>query len=146
VQRGIAPPPSLVNIFKEIADDLGLPIPSHGNLEHWAKQGVLLLNAALTVVAHQANSHARIGWHQFTDAIIRTVSEECDAVVFLLWGRFAQSKAPLIDQQKHCVLMAPHPSPFSANNGFFGCKHFSKANKWLEKKGLAPIDWSLPAY
>lgn len=144
VQRGIAPPPSLVNIFNEIADDLGIPTPAHGNLEHWAKQGVLLLNASLTVEAHKPNSHAKIGWHQFTDAVIRTVSEECEAVVFLLWGKFARGKAELIDKKKHHILMAAHPSPFSAHNGFFGCKHFSKANAWLEKKGLDPIDWSLP--
>jgi uracil-DNA glycosylase len=144
VQRGIAPPPSLVNIFKEISDDLDLPVPSHGNLEYWAQQGVLLLNAALTVEAHRPNSHAKIGWHRFTDAVIRTVSEDCEAVVFLLWGRFAQGKAELIDGKKHHILMAAHPSPLSASNGFFGCRHFSKTNKWLEKKGLEPIDWSLP--
>ena len=144
VQRGIAPPPSLVNIFKEIEDDLGITPPRHGDLEHWAKQGVLLLNASLTVEAHKPNSHAKIGWHQFTDAVIRTVSEECDAVVFMLWGKFAQGKAELIDKKKHHILMAAHPSPFSAHNGFFGCRHFSKANHWLEQKGLKGIDWSLP--
>ncbi len=144
VQRGIAPPPSLVNMFKEMAEDIGIPAPKHGNLEHWARQGVLLLNASLTVEAHKPNSHARIGWFSFTDAVIRAVSNECDAVVFMLWGRFAQGKADLIDRQKHLVLMAAHPSPFSAYNGFFGCRHFSKANEWLVQKGLPPIDWSLP--
>jgi len=143
VPRGIAPPPSLVNIFKEIAADMGIPTPKHGNLEHWAHQGVLLLNAALTVEAHKANSHAQIGWHTFTDAVIRTVSEECDAVVFMLWGRFAQGKEALIDGKKHLVLKAAHPSPFSAYSGFFGCRHFSKANQWLEAKGIATVDWSL---
>ena len=144
VPRGIAPPPSLVNIFKEIRDDLGIAPPVHGNLEHWAKQGVLLLNASLTVEAHQANSHAKIGWHHFTDAVIHKVSDECEAVVFMLWGRFAQGKAELIDQKKHLILKAAHPSPLSAHNGFFGCRHFSKANHWLEKKGLAGTDWALP--
>jgi uracil-DNA glycosylase len=144
VQRGIAPPPSLVNIFKEIEEDLGFAPPAHGNLEHWAEQGVLLLNASLTVEAHKPNSHARIGWHQFTDAAIRTVSEDCEAVAFMLWGKFAQSKEELIDTKKHLILKAAHPSPFSAHHGFFGCRHFSKANHWLEKKGLDQIDWSLP--
>lgn len=144
VPRGVKPPPSLVNIFKEIEDDLGIARPTHGNLEHWAEQGVLLLNASLTVEAHQANSHAKIGWHQFTDAVIRKVSDECEAVVFMLWGKFAQGKAELIDKKEHHLLMAAHPSPFSADHGFFGCRHFSKANHWLEKKDLAPIDWSLP--
>ncbi len=144
VQRGINPPPSLVNIFKEIHVDAGLPIPRHGNLEYWAHQGVLLLNASLTVEAKQANSHSGIGWYRFTDAVIRTVSDQCDAVVFMLWGRFAQEKAALIDDSKHLVLKAAHPSPFSAYNGFFGCRHFTRANQWLESKGLTPIDWSLP--
>jgi uracil-DNA glycosylase len=144
VPRGIAPPPSLVNIFKEIREDLGIAPPPHGNLEHWAKQGVLLLNASLTVEAHLANSHAKIGWHRFTDAVIHKISAECEAVVFMLWGRFAQGKAELIDQKKHLILMAAHPSPFSAHNGFFGCRHFSKANHWLESKGLVGIDWALP--
>jgi uracil-DNA glycosylase len=144
VQKGIAPPPSLVNIFKEVVDDVDIPQPTHGNLEHWASQGVLLLNATLTVEAHKANSHAKIGWHQFTDAAIARVSEDHEAVVFMLWGKFAQGKAELIDKKKHLILMAAHPSPFSAHNGFFGCRHFSKTNHWLEKKGLAPIDWSIP--
>lgn len=144
VQRGIKPPPSLVNIFKEIEDDLGIPRPSHGYLEHWAEQGVMLLNASLTVEAHKPNSHAKIGWHRFTDAVIRTISDECEHVVFMLWGKFAQGKAELIDKKKHLILMAAHPSPYSADNGFFGCKHFSKANHWLEKHNIKPIDWSLP--
>lgn len=144
VPRGIMPPPSLVNIFKEIEDELGIPRPPHGNLEYWAEQGVLLLNAALTVEAHQANSHAKSGWHRFTDAVIRTVSDDCDAVVFMLWGRFAQGKEALIDTKKHLILKSAHPSPLSAHNGFFGNHHFAKANHWLEKKGEKPIDWSLP--
>jgi uracil-DNA glycosylase len=144
VPRGIATPPSLVNIFKEIHEDLGLDIPKHGHLDYWSEQGVLLLNAALTVEAFTANSHAKIGWHEFTDAVIRAVSDECDAVVFMLWGKFAQSKEALIDTKKHLVLKSAHPSPLSAHNGFFGNRHFSKANHWLEKHGEKPIDWSLP--
>ena len=144
VQRGIAPPPSLVNIFKEMMDDVGIDQPTHGNLEHWAEQGVMLLNASLTVEAHKPNSHAKIGWHQFTDAVIERISEEHEAVVFMLWGKFAQSKGELVDKKKHLILTAAHPSPFSAHHGFFGCRHFSKANHWLEKKGLDAIDWSVP--
>ncbi|RYD56469.1 MAG: uracil-DNA glycosylase [Sphingobacteriales bacterium] len=143
VPKGVQPPPSLVNIFKEIHEDLGLPIPKHGNLEHWAKQGVLLLNAALTVEAHKPMSHSKVGWHHFTDDVIRIVSEKKEHVVFILWGAFAKGKAVLIDTNKHLVLTSAHPSPLSAHNGFFGSKHFSKANKWLEQKGLGPIDWSL---
>lgn len=143
VPRGTQPPPSLVNIFKEIHEDLDLPVPKHGNLEHWAKQGVLLLNAALTVEAHKPMSHSKIGWHHFTDDVIRIISERKEHVVFMLWGGFAKSKIELIDKKKHLILTAAHPSPLSAHNGFFGCKHFSKANKWLEQKGLDPIDWSL---
>ena len=144
VPRGVTPPPSLVNIFKEIHEDLGLPVPNHGNLEHWADQGVLLLNAALTVEAHNANSHSKAGWYQFTDAVIRRISDDKPHVVFMLWGKFAQSKEVLIDTQKHLVLKAAHPSPFSAHSGFFGSRHFSKANHWLEQHHIAPIDWSLP--
>jgi uracil-DNA glycosylase len=143
VPRGTQPPPSLVNIFKEIHEDLDLPIPTHGNLEHWAKQGVLLLNAALTVEAHKPMSHSKIGWHHFTDDVIRIVSERKEHIVFMLWGGFAKGKMELIDKNKHLILTAAHPSPLSAHNGFFGCKHFGKANKWLESKGLEPIDWSL---
>lgn len=144
VSRGIKPPPSLVNIFKEIQSDLGLPIPRHGNLEYWAKQGVFLLNAILTVQANLPASHQGKGWETFTDRVIQTISEERSGVVFLLWGRFAQNKSVLIDESKHHILKAAHPSPFSANNGFLGCKHFSKANALLEQQGLRPIDWSLP--
>lgn len=145
VPRGIAIPPSLVNIFKEINQDTGADIPKHGNLQHWAEQGVLLLNAALTVEAHKANSHSKIGWHQFTDDVIRIVSEEREHVVFILWGSYARSKSVLIDKSKHLILESAHPSPLSAHNGFFGNRHFSKANAWLESKGLAPIDWSVPS-
>jgi len=143
VQKGIQPPPSLVNIYKEINQDTGACIPGHGNLEQWATQGVLLLNAALTVVANTPMSHSKIGWHEFTNAVIRVVSENKTHVVFMLWGAFARSKQELIDNSKHLILTAAHPSPLSAHNGFFGCRHFSKANKWLEEHGIAPIDWSI---
>lgn len=143
VQSGVKPPPSLVNIFKELNNDLGLPIPNHGNLTHWAQQGVLMLNASLTVRANEPMSHARIGWAEFTNAVIRRVSELQPHVVFLLWGKFAQEKQELIDETRHLVLKAAHPSPYSANNGFFGCRHFSKANQWLMKNGIDPIDWSV---
>jgi uracil-DNA glycosylase len=143
VPMGVAPPPSLVNIFKEIHADLEIPIPKHGNLEKWATQGVLLLNAALTVEANSPMSHSKIGWHHFTDDVIRIISERKEHVVFILWGGFAKTKLNLIDRDKHLVLTAAHPSPLSAHNGFFGCGHFSKANHWLQEKGIAPIDWSL---
>jgi len=144
VPDGVAPPPSLVNIFKEIQSDLELTMRSGtGNLEPWAKQGVMLLNASLTVQANTPNSHAQIGWHQFTDAVIRKISAEREHVVFMLWGRFAQNKETLIDSSKHLVLKAAHPSPFSVHSGFFGCRHFSKANAWLAEKGLQPINWTL---
>lgn len=143
VQKGTPPPPSLVNIFKEIHEDMDLPIPSHGNLEHWARQGVLLLNAALTVEAHKPMSHSKIGWHHFTNDVIRIISDHKEHVVFMLWGGFAKSKQELINKKKHLILTAAHPSPLSAHNGFFGCKHFSKANKWLKEHHLDPIDWSL---
>lgn len=143
VPEGIKAPPSLMNIFKEIHADLGLPIPQHGNLEAWARQGVLLLNATLTVRARQAGSHQRKGWESFTDTVIRRVSELKSGVVFLLWGRFAQSKQALIDASKHHILKAAHPSPFSAYNGFFGCRHFSKTNQLLEQQGDTPIDWQV---
>lgn len=143
VQKGINPPPSLMNIFKEMQDDIGIPVPNHGNLTHWAQQGVLLLNASLTVRANEPMSHAKIGWSEFTNAVIKKVSDQKKNVVFLLWGKFAQEKQVLIDETKHLVLKAAHPSPFSAYNGFFGCHHFSKTNEYLSKSGIDPIDWSL---
>jgi uracil-DNA glycosylase len=144
VPRGVASPPSLNNIFKELKQDIGLNIPAHGDLTAWAKQGVLLLNASLTVRANEPNSHAQIGWHQYTDAIIRVLSEQKEGIVFLLWGRFAQDKQVLIDGLKHHILKAAHPSPFSADKGFFGCRHFSKTNEYLVRNGKDPIDWKLP--
>ncbi|HTN18572.1 MAG TPA: uracil-DNA glycosylase [Chitinophagaceae bacterium] len=143
VSDGVPPPPSLVNIYKEIKEDLGLPIPASGDLSKWARQGVLLLNATLTVEAHKPNAHSDIGWQVFTDAVIRKVAEEKKHVVFLLWGKFAQGKAALINADQHLILKAAHPSPFSAYNGFFGCKHFSKANEFLHANKLQTIDWSL---
>lgn len=143
VQKGIAPPPSLVNIFKELHDDIGITIPNHGNLTHWAQQGVFLLNASLTVRAGEPMSHAKIGWATFTDTVIKKISEQKEHVVFLLWGKFAQDKKILIDETKHLVLKAAHPSPLSAHNGFMGCKHFSKTNAWLMSKGIDPVDWQL---
>lgn len=143
VNDGVKPPPSLVNIFKELHDDLGLPIPHSGNLEKWAENGVLLLNAILTVRAHQPASHSKIGWEQFTDAVIRKISEEKTGVVFLLWGSFARNKKYLINMDKHFVLEAAHPSPFSASNGFSGCRHFSKTNELLKKQDKLPVDWKL---
>lgn len=143
VQNGINPPPSLLNIFKELQEDIGINIPNHGNLTHWAEQGVLLLNASLTVRANEPMSHAKIGWAQFTDAAIKKVSDEKKNVVFLLWGKFAQEKQSLIDETKHFVLKAAHPSPLSAYNGFLGCRHFSKTNEFLTRNGIDPIDWSL---
>ena len=143
VPDGVKPPPSLVNIFKELHTDLELPIPSTGNLEKWAKQGVLLLNASLTVEANTPNSHSQAGWHTFTDEVIKHISADKEGVVFMLWGRFAQNKEALIDTSKHLVLKAAHPSPFSVHSGFFGCKHFSKANAWLREKGEKQIDWSI---
>ena len=143
VPEGILPPPSLLNIYKEIQHDLGLPIPATGNLEKWARQGVLLLNASLTVEMNRPMSHSPIGWHHFTDAIIKILSDKKEHLVFLLWGSFARSKKELIDHKKHYILTAPHPSPLSAHRGFFGCKHFSKANDWFTSKGISKIDWSL---
>jgi uracil-DNA glycosylase len=143
VPDGVTKPPSLINIFKELQSDLGIPPPVNGNLEKWAMQGVLLLNASLTVRRNEPGSHSKIGWIEFTDAVIRKISEEKKGVVFLLWGRFAQDKQALIDETKHHVLKAAHPSPFSADKGFFGCKHFSKANEFLMQEGLQPIDWKL---
>lgn len=143
VSEGVPPPPSLVNIYKEIKDDLGLPVPATGDLSKWARQGVMLLNATLTVEAHKPNSHSDIGWQLFTDAVIRKIAEEKKHVVFLLWGKFAQGKAALINTEHHLILKAAHPSPFSAYNGFFGCKHFSKANEFLHANKLQTIDWAL---
>ena len=136
-------PPSLQNIYKELQDDLGCEIPSHGYLKKWADQGVLLLNTVLTVRAHQANSHQGRGWEQFTDAIIRAVNAKDSSVVYMLWGRPAQSKIPMLTNPKHLILKAPHPSPLSAYRGFFGCKHFSQANAFLESHGESPIDWQI---
>jgi len=144
VPSGVKPPPSLINIFKEIQADLNLPFPSHGNLEYWAMQGVLLLNATLTVRANQAGSHQGKGWEIFTDKVIQKISENKKGIVFLLWGKFAQNKSQLIDETQHHILKAPHPSPFSANSGFFGCKHFSAANNYLTESGMGPIDWKIP--
>jgi uracil-DNA glycosylase len=144
VKPGVPPPPSLVNIYKELQTDLGLPRPRHGFLEHWAEQGVLLLNSVLTVEMAKAASHQKRGWEQFTDAIIRLVNAKDEPVVFLLWGSYAQKKAAFVDTARHHVLKSVHPSPLSAHNGFFGCRHFSQCNAFLESKGLAPIDWSLP--
>lgn len=143
VPDGVKPPPSLVNMYKELQKDIGMPIPQSGNLSKWAEQGVLLLNAVLTVRANEPASHAKIGWMDFTDAVIRKISDEKKGVVFLLWGRFAQDKQVLIDETKHYVLKAAHPSPFSADKGFFGCKHFSRANELLMKQGRSPIDWNI---
>lgn len=144
VPSNVAPPPSLINIFKEIQADTGTTMPARfGNLTQWAQQGVLLLNAALTVRANEPASHAKIGWMEFTDAVIQKISDEKQGVVFLLWGRFAQDKQVLIDATKHHVLKAAHPSPFSADKGFFGCRHFSTTNNYLVKQGLPPIDWKL---
>lgn len=142
VADGITKPPSLVNIFKEIQDDLGKPIPKSGNLERWASQGVMLLNATLTVRAGQAGSHQGKGWETFTDAVIKLISDEKQHVVFMLWGAYAQKKGAIIDGKKHLVLKAKHPSPMAANyGGWFGNKHFSQANTYLESKGLPPIEW-----
>jgi uracil-DNA glycosylase len=141
VNDGIQFPPSLQNIFKEITSDLGIPAPKTGNLTRWAEQGVLLLNATLTVRASQAGSHQGKGWEEFTDAVIKTISEKAENVVFILWGSYAIKKKSLINSSKHCILTAPHPSPLSSYRGFFGCKHFSKANDYLQSIGKEPIVW-----
>jgi uracil-DNA glycosylase len=141
VPDGLTLPPSLKNIYKELEGDLGMENSSSGNLERWAEQGVFLLNATLTVVAHTPGSHQHKGWETFTNSVITTLSDKKENLVFLLWGRYAQNKRPLIDESKHLVLTAAHPSPFSAFNGFFGCKHFSQANNYLESKGLKPVSW-----
>lgn len=144
VPRGQAIPPSLQNIFKELKQDIGMAIPTHGDLSSWAQQGVLLLNASLTVRANEPNSHAKLGWIEFTDSVITALSKEKENLVFVLWGKFAQEKQGLIDETKHMVLKAAHPSPFSADKGFFGCKHFSQINQYLSSQGKDPIDWQLP--
>ncbi|MDR2009835.1 MAG: uracil-DNA glycosylase [Bacteroidales bacterium] len=141
VPHGIKPPPSLINMYKELNSDTGFNIPNHGNLESWAKQGVFLLNATLTVRANMAGSHQNKGWETFTDKVISTLSEKRENLVFVLWGRYAQAKEVLIDKNKHLVLKAAHPSPLSAHNGFFGCKHFSKINDYLREKGITEIAW-----
>lgn len=143
VKPDVDVPPSLVNIYKELQSDLGCYIPNHGYLEKWAKQGVLLLNTVLTVRAHQANSHRGIGWEEFTDAAIRVLNEQDRPIVFLLWGKPAQSKKSMLHNPKHLILTAPHPSPLSAHRGFFGCKHFSQTNEFLKEQGLTPIDWQI---
>ncbi|HEX7904295.1 MAG TPA: uracil-DNA glycosylase [Chitinophagaceae bacterium] len=143
VQNGVPPPPSLINIYKELHDDIGISIPTHGNLTHWAEQGVFLLNASLTVRSGEPMSHAKIGWAIFTDTVIKKISATKKHVVFMLWGKFAQEKRVLIDETKHLILRSVHPSPLSAHAGFFGSKHFSKANAWLVSKGIDPVDWSL---
>ncbi|KAB1212221.1 Uracil-DNA glycosylase [Morella rubra] len=143
VPEGVKLPSSLLNIFKELHQDLGCSIPSHGNLQKWAFQGVLLLNAVLTVRKHEANSHAKKGWENFTDAVIKTISQKKQGVIFLLWGNSAQVKLRLIDDTKHHILKAAHPSGLSANRGFFGCRHFSRTNQILEQMGITPIDWQL---
>lgn len=143
VPDGVPFPPSLQNIFKELHDDLGVPLARSGNLEKWARGGVLLLNASLTVRAGQAASHARHGWEQFTDAAIRALSEQREHVVFILWGNYATAKQALIDPFKHLILKSVHPSPLSASRGFFGCRHFSQTNNYLIQNGIEPIDWNL---
>ena len=144
VPPGVAPPPSLMNMFAELQRDLGIPRPGHGDLTSWAEQGVLLLNASLTVRAGEAGSHQGQGWERFTDAVIRALSDQHNGLIFLLWGRFAQQKAALIDADRHYLLSAPHPSPLSAHRGFIGCGHFSRANELLMAQGKTPIEWALP--
>ncbi len=145
VRPGVAVPPSLQNIYREINAELGLPVPRHGNLSAWADRGVLLLNSVLSVECGRAASHQGRGWEQFTDRVVDVVNREREGVVFMLWGSYAQRKGARIDRERHCVLQAPHPSPLSAHRGFFGCGHFRAANAYLESRGEAPIDWSLPA-
>lgn len=143
VPNGIMPPPSLKNIFKELQSDIGMPIPTNGNLESWAREGVLLLNSCLTVRANNPTSHQGIGWQRFTDAAINALSEKKEHIVFLLWGNYAIAKEKLIDTRKHLVLKTVHPSPLSANRGFFGCKHFSQTNTYLSSNGISPIKWDV---
>ncbi len=145
VQEGVPHPPSLQNIFKELHDDIGCTVPKNGTLTHWAEEGVFLLNTVLTVRASEAHSHKGEGWERFTDATIRLISEQKEHVVFLLWGKSAQQKAALIDESRHLILRAPHPSPLSSYRGFFGSKPFSKTNEYLRANGISPIDWTLPS-
>lgn len=144
VQKGVKVPPSLVNIYKELQTDLAITPANHGYLESWARQGVLLLNTVLTVEDSNAGAHQGKGWEQFTDKIINTINEQCDHVVFMLWGNYAQKKASMIDESRHLILKAPHPSPLAAYRGFFGCRHFSQANSYLIEQGKQAIDWQLP--
>ena len=144
VPPGVQPPPSLINIYKELDADLGLGAPAHGCLNHWAEQGVLLLNATLTVVAGQAGSHQRQGWESFTDKVIEVLNEQRQHLVFILWGSYAQKKGSIIDESRHCVIRSPHPSPLSAHRGFFGSKPFSRTNAYLQSQGMEPIHWRLP--
>lgn len=144
VKPGIRPPPSLLNIYKELESDLGIPRPRHGFLEHWAEQGVLLLNSVLTVEMAKAASHSQKGWERFTDAVVAQVNTKREPVAFMLWGAYAQKKGSFLDASRHLILKAAHPSPLSAHNGFLGCKHFSKCNAFLESNGQQPIDWRLP--
>ena len=143
VPRGVPIPPSLHNIYKELQSDLGLLPPAHGDLGSWARQGVLLLNAVLTVEAHKAGSHQGQGWEQFTDRVVSLINENKDNVVFMLWGSYAQKKGAVIDRKRHLVLTAPHPSPLSAYRGFLGCRHFSLCNEYLQNKGREPVDWAV---
>lgn len=143
VKKGVPPPPSLINIFKELESDLGIPRPSHGCLESWANQGVLLLNSVLTVESGKAGAHAGRGWEIFTDKVIESLNESIKPIVFMLWGSYALKKGAVLDRKKHLVLESVHPSPLSAHRGFLGCKHFSKANKFLEKNSMNPINWNL---
>ena len=143
VRKGVRPPPSLENVFRELRDDVGIDAPRHGELTHWAEQGVLLLNAVLTVRHRQANSHQGRGWEDFTDRVIQLLNEQREGLVFVLWGASARKKAAQVDRKRHLVLTAPHPSPYSADRGFFGCKHFSRINAHLESLGQPPIDWSI---
>jgi uracil-DNA glycosylase len=145
VKPGVAIPPSLVNIYKELQDDLGIEPPQHGYLQSWAEQGVLLLNSVLTVERGQAGSHQNKGWERFTDQIIKRLNDEREGIVFVLWGGYAQKKGRVIDRSRHLVLEAPHPSPLSAHRGFFGCRHFSKINNYLAERGQSQINWRLPA-
>jgi uracil-DNA glycosylase len=143
VPKGVKPPPSLVNIFKELNSDVGIPSPQHGCLQSWTERGVLLLNAVLTVEQQAAGAHAGKGWEQFTDSVIAALNKQREGIVFMLWGSYAQKKGQLIDSDRHCVLKSPHPSPLSAHRGFLGNRHFSQANQYLQSRGLDPIDWSL---